>query len=139
MTFEFDFLGLWWPAIVVGTVLFTLLSMVWYTPRLFGAMWMEDEGLDMERAREIGTPMLYVATQVMALIANISVALILDNVGYGVLNGLVVGLILGVGIASTLIGPHYMFAGKSVRLMLIQMGHAVLLMTASGLVIGSWN
>ena len=136
MGFEFAVSGQQWIGIAIGAVLYMVLSMIWYMPRLFGNMWMEDEGLTEEELRENESPVIYVVTFVLALISNISIALVLSNVGGGALNGLVVGLILGVGITAMAIGPHYMFSRKN-RLAVIQMAHAAVLITVSGIIIGA--
>ena len=136
MDFEFAIEGLQLVGVVIGAVLYMVLSMVWYMPKIFGTMWMSDEGLHEDELRENSSPVMYIVTFVMALISNFSIALILNHVGGGVVNGLIVGLILGIGIAGMAIGPHYMFAMKN-RLAVIQMAHATVLITVSGAVIGA--
>ncbi|MCY4475030.1 MAG: DUF1761 domain-containing protein [Chloroflexi bacterium] len=136
MDFEFAVDGGQWLGVVIGSVLYMVLSMVWYLPKVFGTIWMNDEGLDEEVLRENASPFMYIVTFAMALISNISIALILSQVGGGLMNGLIVGLILGGGIAGMAIGPHYMFALKK-RLAVIQMAHAALLITVSGVIIGA--
>ena len=135
MDVEFAISWQQWIGVAIGAVLYMVLSMIWYMPRLFGNMWMEDEGLTQEDLRENESPAIYVVTFVLALISNISIAVILSNVGGGVVNGLVVGLILGIGIAAMAIGPHYMFAKKN-RLAIMQGAHAATLITVSGIIIG---
>ena len=135
MDVEFAISWQQWIGVAIGAVLYMVLSMIWYMPRLFGNMWMEDEGLTQEDLRENESPAIYVVTFVLALISNISIAVILSNVGGGVVNGLVVGLILGIGIAAMAIGPHYMFAKKN-RLAILQGAHAATLITVSGIIIG---
>ena len=136
MDFEFAIEGLQLVGVVIGSVLYMVLSMVWYLPKVFGTIWMNDEGLNEEELRANSSPVMYVVTFVMALISNFCIALILNHVGGGVVNGLIVGLILGIGIAGMAIGPHYMFAMKN-RLAVIQMAHATVLITISGAVIGA--
>ena len=135
MDFEFTISGQQWIGVAISAVLYMGLSMIWYMPKLFGNMWMEDEGLTEEELRENESPVIYVVTFALALISNISIALILSNVGGGVFSGWVVGLILGIGITAMAIGPHYMFAKKN-RLAIIQMAHAAFLITVSGIIIG---
>ncbi len=125
-----------WIGVAIGAVLYMVLSMIWYMPKVFGNLWMEGEGLTEQDIQENGSPVIYVITFVMALVSNIVIAVLLGNVGGGVLNGLVVGLFLGVGIAGMAIAPHYMFANKG-RLVWIQAGHAAVLITISGVVIGA--
>ncbi len=136
MDFEFAIEGSQWLGVVIGSVLYMVLSMVWYMPRVFGTIWMNDEGLDEDVLRENASPFMYIVTFAMALISNISIALILSHVGGGWINGLIVGLLMGVGIAGMAIGPHYLFALKK-RLAVIQMAHAALLITVSGVIIGA--
>ena len=135
MDVEFAISWQQWIGVAIGAVLYMVLSIIWYMPRLFGNMWMEDEGLTQEDLQENESPAIYVVTFVLALISNISIAVILSNVGGGVVNGLVVGLILGIGIAAMAIGPHYMFAKKN-RLAIMQGAHAATLITVSGIIIG---
>ena len=99
MDFEFAVEGWQLLGVVIGSVLYMVLSMVWYMPKVFGTIWMKDEGLDEEVLRENASPFIYVVTLIMALISNISIALILSHVGGGWMNGLIVGLLIGVGIA----------------------------------------
>ena len=136
MDFEFAIEGSQWLGVVIGSVLYMVLSMVWYLPKVFGTIWMNDEGLDEDVLRENASPFMYIVTFAMALISNISIALILSQVGGGWINGLIVGLLIGVGIAGMAIGPHYLFALKK-RLAVIQMAHAALLITVSGVIIGA--
>ena len=135
MDFEFTISGQQWIGIAIGAVLYMVLSFIWYMPRVFGNAWMEAEGLTEDDLQGAGTPVIYVITLVMAVVSNIVIALVLSNVGGGFGNGLAVGLMLGLGIAAMAIAPHYMFANKS-RLVWIQAGHATVLITVSGIVIG---
>ena len=136
MDLEFTVSGQQWIGVAIGAVLYMVLSMVWYMPRVFGNKWMEGEGLTEEDLQGAGTPVTYIITFVMALISNIVIALLLSNVGGGVMNGLMVGLLVGVGVTAMAIAPHYMFANKS-QLVLIQAGHSAVLITVSGVVIGA--
>ncbi len=136
MDLEFAVSGQQWIGVAIGAVLYMVLSMVWYMPRVFGNKWMEGEGLTEEDLQGAGTPVTYIITFVMALISNIVIALLLSNIGGGVMNGLVVGLLVGVGVTAMAIAPHYMFANKN-QLVLIQAGHSAVLITVSGVVIGA--
>ena len=136
MDLEFTSSGQQWIGIAVGAVSYMVLSMVWYMPKVFGNRWMEGEGLTQEDLQDAGSPVIYVITFAMALISNVVIALLLSNIGGGVVNGLVVGLLVGVGVTAMSIAPHYMFANKN-QLVLIQAGHSAVLITVSGLVIGA--
>jgi len=136
MDFEFAISGGQWIGIAVGAILYMVLSMIWYMPRIFGEMWMQDEGLTQQDLSENEAAPIYVLTLVLALISNISIALVLSNVGGGWLNGLLTGLLIGVGVTAMSIAPHYLFAGKR-RLAVLQGAHAAVLITVSGVIIGT--
>lgn len=136
MDFEFAISGQQWIGIAIGAVAYMVVSFIWYMPQVFGNAWMEDEGLTEVDLEGTGSPVIYIITFVLAIIANVTIALVLSNVGGGIVNGLVVGLMLGIGIAGMTIAPHYMFANKN-RLAWIQAGHAAVLITVSGVVIGA--
>ena len=136
MDIAFVISGGQWIGVAIGAVLYMVLSMVWYMPRVFGNQWMEGEGLKEEDLQEAGTPIIYVITFVMALVSNIVIAVLLSNIGGGILNGLILGLLVGLGVTAMSIAPHYMFANKN-NLVLIQAGHATVLITVSGAVIGA--
>ena len=135
MDLELAISGQQWIGIAIGAVLYMVLSMIWYMPKVFGNKWMEGEGLTEADLQGTGTPVIYVITFVMALVSNIVIAILLSNVGGGAVNGLVVGLLVGIGVTAMAIAPHYMFANKN-QLVLIQAGHSAVLITVSGVVIG---
>lgn len=137
MSFEFTLPGLAWLGIIIGAAWFMLGSMLWYSPPIFGNMWMQEEGLTQEDVQAGVSPKIYGSVFVMALVTNLAIALILGNIqDANAFDGLLVGLIIGVGIVAMILAPHYIFAGKSTRLTLIQMGHGALEVAVSGLIIG---
>ena len=84
MDLEFTISGQQWIGVAIGAVLYMVLSMIWYMPKVFGNRWMAGEGLTEEDLQGAGTPIIYVITFVMALVSNVVIALILSNVGGGV-------------------------------------------------------
>ena len=83
MELEFTISGQQWIGIAIGAVLYMVLSMIWYMPKVFGNKWMEGEGLTEEDLQGAGTPIIYVITFVMALVSNVVIAILLSNVGGG--------------------------------------------------------
>ena len=74
MDIAFVISGGQWIGVAIGAVLYMVLSMVWYMPRVFGNQWMEGEGLKEEDLRANESPAIYVITFVMALVSNIVIA-----------------------------------------------------------------
>ena len=71
MDLEFTISGQQWIGVAIGAVLYMVLSMIWYMPKVFGNRWMAGEGLTEEDLKENETRVIYVITFVMALVSNI--------------------------------------------------------------------
>jgi uncharacterized membrane protein YccC len=113
----------------------------WYSPLLFGKAWMKAAGYtqdhrpDADQARQG-----YVASAVSSLVCAFALSIIFQafsNPRWADVSAL--GLTLGLGIFATLSLPHYLFAGKPIRLYLINVGYAVTSLLIMSLIIGLWR
>ena len=139
MGFEWDWGGLDWIAIVVALLANMAFGMIWYNKRAMGSMWMEDVGIDEEKIREGNLPLIYGSMIVLLVITNIFIALVVNNIGGGFEEGLVVGAILGFGIAATNAIPHFSFAQQPWRLAIMNAANTGIAITISGAIIGAFN
>ncbi|MYF06249.1 MAG: DUF1761 domain-containing protein [Holophagales bacterium] len=77
---------------------------------------------------------------VLELIAAIVVGMvIMDMGGGGYMVGIHVGLLLGLGIASVLMGVQYFFEQRSLNLWLINAGHMTIGLALVGAIQGAWQ
>jgi hypothetical protein len=76
---------------------------------------------------------------VLLVITNILIAFVVNNIGGGFEEGLVVGAVLGFGIAATNAIPHYSFAQQPWRLALMNAFNTGFAITLSGAIIGAFN
>jgi hypothetical protein len=91
-----------WLAVLVATVIYMVLGALWYGP-LFGKAWMKAVGWAGPDEQEAPGPGIYVVPGVAYLIASIATAMIAEATGSdGVGDGLVLGLVIGIGYAVTL-------------------------------------
>lgn len=137
--FEWNFNDLNWLAIVAATASLMALSSVWYMKPVFGKMWMEEVGMTDEKMKANATPMLFIGVILTGLISAVAMALLINNIGGGVVEGLVVGAVAGFAIAAMAEVPHYRFAGQSMRLMLINTSQTAATLTVMGLILGAWR
>lgn len=137
--FEWNWGDLNWIAIVVAALSIMVVSPVWYMKRVFGQMWMDDIGKTEEELRAEAKPALYVVPIVTSIVSTIALALIIDNIGGGGLEGLLVGAVVGIGVAAMALLPHYTFAFQPVRLAAVNAGQTAVTLTLVGFILGAWG
>ena len=127
-----------WLAVVVSTVAFYALGAVWYS-FLFGKAWAAEMGIDTENPPESNMVKTMGGTFVLELIAAIAVGLVLMEMGEGYLVGIHTGLLLGLGIASVMMGVNYLYEQRSLKLWLINAGHLTIGFAIVGAIQGAWQ
>ena len=139
MGFEWGWADVDWIAVVVAFVANMVLGFVWYHKKVLGGIWMDDIGKTAEEIRSGNMAAVMGSMIVLMLISTITLALIIGNIGGGLEEGLVVGAIIGFGIAAAREIPHYTFAQAPNRLALLNAGNTGVGITLSGLIIGAFN
>ncbi len=128
-----------WLAVVVSAVAFYALGAVWYS-FLFGKAWAAELGIDMENPPESNMVKTMGGTFVLELAAALVVGIVMmqmDAEGY--LAGIHTGLLLGLGIASVMMGVNYLFEQRSLKLWLINTGHMTIGFAIVGAIQGAWQ
>lgn len=137
--FEWNWADLNWLAVIVGMLSIMVVSSVWYLKPVFGGMWMEDSGVTQDQFNENMTPLIFLPIAVAALISVIGLALFINNIGGGPAEGLLTGAVAGALISVPAQFPHYAFAMRPTRLMLINSGQTVVTLAIVGLILGAWR
>ena len=128
-----------WLAVVVSAVAFYALGAVWYS-FLFGKAWAAELGIDLENPPETNMVKTMGGTFVLELIAAIVVGLLMAEMGgEGVMIGIHTGLLLGLGIASVMMGVNYLFEQRSLKLWLINAAHITIGFALVGAIQGAWQ
>ena len=128
-----------WLAVVVSAVAFYALGALWYTA-IFGKAWAAEMGIDMENPPETKMVKTMGGTFVLELIAAIVMGMLLAEVGAdNYLYGLHVGLLVGLGITSTILGVNYLHERRSMKFWLINAGHITIGLGIVGAIQGAWQ
>lgn len=99
-----------WLGVIVGAAIYFVLGALWYSPLLFARPWQAAIGWDESRRPPQMNPMTYVLPAAMYLIAAIAMAIIAAATGTdSITEGLVLGLITGVGFALPMVGVEATF------------------------------
>lgn len=128
-----------WLAVIVSAVAFYALGALWYSV-LFGKAWAAELGIDMENPPEVNMVKTMGGTFVLELVAAIVVGMLMAEMGAtGHLVGIHTGLLLGLGIASVMMGVNYLHEQKSLKLWLINAAHITIGLALVGAIQGAWQ
>ena len=125
-----------WLAVVVAAVSAFVLGGIWYGP-LFKTAWCREAGIDMAAkpahpARVFGTAFIAALVAAAAFAWWIGPA---PELEYAVRRGVLAGL----GIVAMSFGINYAFAGRSLKLWLIDGGYHTLQFALYGMILGAWH
>lgn len=131
-----DGINLW--AVLVAAVSAFVLGGAWYSPALFGNAWSREAGKDNEPPQTGHASVVFGLSFLLSLIAAAIFALFLGARP-------AFSLALGAGFAAGLcwvaasFGINYLFAGRSLKLFLIDGGYHTVQFTLYGAVLGLWH
>jgi hypothetical protein len=124
-----------WAVFVAALSVFAL-GGIWYTPMLFGKIWLTEESR--EKAQKRHSPLVFIISFLLSLAAALVFAIFLGpnpNLTYA----LGAGFTVGVSWLATSFGINYLFAGRSLKLFLIDAGYHVVQFSLYGLILGLWH
>jgi len=99
-----------WFGVIVGAAIYFVLGAVWYSPVLFAKPWQAAIGWDPARTPPQMNPMTYVLPAAIYLIVAIAMAILAAATGTDTITeGLVLGLITGIGFALPMVGVEATF------------------------------
>jgi hypothetical protein len=124
-----------WLPVIVMTIFSFMLGAFWHRPFLFGKIW-EAENNPQHIKRKVNAPLVFGGTAVMHFIALAALGAVVA--GTGATHGLLTGLLVSVVWIFPAMAGTYLFASRSVRLLLIDAGMYILLFTISGWILGIW-
>jgi hypothetical protein len=137
MNISFAFQNINWLSVVVATLAAFAIGSIWYSPVLFSKAWMKELKLTRDDLKRANIPLIFGGTFVLQFIA----ALVLDmfiGLSSTWIQGLVSGVIVGLGWISTTLGINYLYGGKSLKLYLIDAGHYLFVFLVMGIILGAW-
>ncbi|MBI3334208.1 DUF1761 domain-containing protein [Candidatus Pacearchaeota archaeon] len=129
-------------AVLVSTIVGMILGGLWYSPVLFGNIWARLSGFgkkEMQAAKKQGMAWRYIGQFIFLLLSTYVLAHFVDYVsatsasaGASLAFWLWLGFILPLQIGSVL------WENKSIKLLLINTGHYLVLMVIAGIILAIW-
>ncbi len=130
-----------WLAFVVSVVVYEGLGALWYSPILLGNQWMAEIG---KTADEIQAEGGQGRAFGIAVIGGVIIAFMLANVvdwlgASSLLAGALAGLWIWLGFVATTSATNSVYAGRTLRLWLIDTGYNLVGFVLMGAILGVWQ
>lgn len=128
-------------AVALATLSTMIVGSIWYTPRVFGTLWMRLIDLTPERMRSRSAVGPIVVTLVVSLVTALVLAGCVDiaHAFYGgswFANSIVTGLFLFAGFTAARMITHDAFEGRPVRLTVLNATHELVTVLVMSVIIG---
>jgi hypothetical protein len=134
---KIDFSSLNYYAIGLCLIISVFISMIWYSPILFGKQWAVLTG------QSIGgppNPVKLLIGVICNLIFVFSITVLIQVLGIqGIMSVFVFSVVVGVGILFAVNLPVYLYNGLKMKLLIIDMGGTMLSILIVSIVISIWK
>ena len=124
-------------AVLVAALSSFVLGGLWYSNALFGNAWRREAG-DQRKPGEGHPARIFGASFGFALVAALAYACLVPP-AVDPVDALAQGLLVGAGIVGASFGINYQFAGRGLRLWLIDGGYHTVQFVLYGLILGLWR
>lgn len=132
-------------AIFVSAFAAFIIGAIWFGPKTFYPIWVKELGQDPEaRITKTSAPVLFGSTFLGMLAISFASAVVLQfvsaaNGSVSLLDGLQVGLLLGVLVASAASLSHRLFAQQGFKVWIIEVGNDIVAAIAIGVILAVWR
>lgn len=130
-----------WLAVLAAGLSAFVVGGIWYSPGLFGRIWMKESGLTEERIRSGNKGKIFGFTAIFSLLMAVNLAMFLvdtaavkTDLAWGATAGFLAGIWTFCAIAI-----HSLFELKSWKHILINGGYSVVALVLMGAIIGLWR
>lgn len=128
-----------WFAVVTAALSNFLIGGLWYSPVLFGKVWMKENNFKDEDLKTGNMPKILSLTFLFSIVMAFNLAMFLNDAGTTASWGAIAGFLAGFGWVAMSIFTIGQFEQKSTKYMLIHGGYVTISFVVMGLIIGLWR
>ena len=132
-----------WLAVVVGAIAYFAIGALWYSPVVFGDMWMAAGGLTQEQTGEGPRVAIYAVPLIGSLLSAIALGMLAESTGTDTLGeGLVLGVVAAVSFAFAISLVTATFESTKPKPMVwgaVNAGYHIVGILVAAAIIGAWQ
>jgi hypothetical protein len=128
-----------WLAVIGAGVSTFVIGGLWYSPILFGRMWMADNHFTQEDLNRGSLAKIFGFSFVFALVMSANLAAFLADSKTNAAWGATAGFLAGFGWVALGLATIALFERRSWRYVLINGGYMTISFTVMGLILGAWR
>lgn len=128
-----------WFAVFAAALSAFVIGGLWYSPILFGKVWLRANGITAEQAAGFNKARAFVGSLIFALIMSANLAAFLADPRTTIVWGMTAGLLAGLGWVATGIAIIALFENRSWTYILVNGGYHVVAFVTMGAILGAWR
>lgn len=138
MTLTISTFNIW--AVLVAIILNMVLGMLWYSPLMFGNLWLKLIGKTAEEISKEESSQAMKWAFVPAVVSSLSLALILGFLNaQSALDGIVIATVVAVGFIGMSHLNLVLFESRSLKLTILNTGYSLASLILAGIVLSLWR
>ncbi len=127
-----------WLAVIVAAVAYFAIGGLWYSPVLFQKPWMETSGINPQEDSNTGA--IFVLSFAFNFLGALATAFLAEATGASdVADGILLGLIVGIGYVVSTLALTEMFENRPGKLILINNGYHIVGLIAVAIIVSVWD
>ncbi|MBN2777390.1 MAG: DUF1761 domain-containing protein [Bacteroidales bacterium] len=128
-----------WFAVIVAALSNFLIGGLWYSPVLFGKLWMKENNFTEDDLKKGNMAKIFGLTFLFSIVMAFNLAMFLNDANTTTSWGAIAGFLAGFGWVAMAIFTIGQFERKSTKYMLIHGGYVTISFVVMGLIIGLWR
>lgn len=128
-----------WLAVVAAAFSMFLVGGLWYSPILFGKVWMRANGFTEAQVESFNKARAFGGALVLALVMSANLAAFLADEKTTLAWGTIAGALAGVGWAATSLAVIALFENRSWKYILVNGGYLIVAFVLMGAILGAWR
>ena len=128
-----------WLAVLAAAVATFIIGGLWYSPILFGKVWMRANGFTDEQAAGFNKARAFGCSLVLALLMSANLAAFLADPETTVVWGITAGLLAGFGWVAAGIAIIALFENRSWTYIFVNGGYQIVAFVTMGAILGAWR
>ena len=128
-----------WFAIIAAALSNFLIGGLWYSPVLFGKLWMKENQFTDNDLKKGNMLKIFGLTFLFSFVMAFNLAMYLNDISTTAIWGAIAGFLAGFGWAAMAIFTIGQFERKSTKYMLIHGGYFTISFIVMGFIIGLWR